>query len=168
MIPYRLIRSRRSTVSLEISREGTVTVRAPLTMPALAIEAFVSSRQGWIEKHLATLPPPRPEPTEAEQDALRVRAQAVLPLRVAHYAKLMGVTPTSVKITAARRRFGSCNRQNGLCFSLFLMQYPPEAIDYVVVHELAHIRYKNHSAAFYALIADYLPDHIARRALLRG
>ena len=47
------------------------------------------------------------------------------------------------------------------------MQYPPEAIDYVVVHELAHLRHMNHSAAFYALVASVLPDHRERRALLR-
>ena len=48
------------------------------------------------------------------------------------------------------------------------MQSPPEAIDYVVVHELAHLRYMNHGAEFYALIARYLPDWKARRALLRA
>lgn len=48
------------------------------------------------------------------------------------------------------------------------MQYPPEAIDYVVVHELAHLRYMNHGAEFYALIARYLPDWKTRRALLRA
>ena len=48
-----------------------------------------------------------------------------------------------------------------------LMQYPPEAIDYVVVHELAHLRHMNHSAQFYALIEQYMPDYKARRALLK-
>ena len=47
------------------------------------------------------------------------------------------------------------------------MQYPPEAIDYVIVHELAHLKHMNHSPAFYALVAKYLPDHKARRALLK-
>ncbi len=168
MIPYTLIRSSRRTVSLEISREGTITVRAPLTMPAADIEAFVASRQGWIERHLATLSPPRPEPAAEAIEALRTAAKAYLPARVEHYAAIMGLTPASVKITSAKRRFGSCSGRNGLCFSLYLMQYPPEAIDYVVVHELAHIRHKNHSAAFHALVAKYLPDHKARRAMLKG
>lgn len=57
--------------------------------------------------------------------------------------------------------------KNGLCFSWRLMQYPPEAVDYVVVHELAHIVHKNHGNAFYALIGSVLPDYPARRALLR-
>lgn len=167
-IPYTLIRSSRRTVSLEISREGTITVRAPLTMRASEIEAFVSSRQGWIQKHLAALPPPRPALTAEEMEALRTAAKTYLPARVEHYAAIMGLSPTSVKITAAKHRFGSCSERNSLCFSLYLMQCPPEAIDYVVVHELAHIRHKHHGPAFHALVARYLPDHEARRDLLKG
>lgn len=78
----------------------------------------------------------------------------------------MGVLPASVRVTAARTRFGSCSAKNGLCFSLYLMQYPPEAVDYVVVHELSHILHKNHGPAFWACVAAVLPDYAARRALL--
>ena len=78
------------------------------------------------------------------------------------------LTPKSVKITSAKKRFGSCSPQNGLCFSLYLMTYPDEAVDYVVVHELAHIRYHNHSPAFHALVGRYLPDQTKPRALLRA
>ena len=91
----------------------------------------------------------------------------MLPGKVAHYAAIMGVTPTSVKITAARTRFGSCSGKNGICFSLYLMQYPEAAIDYVVVHELAHIRHHDHSPAFYAQVARVLPDYKARQCLLK-
>ncbi len=167
MIPYPVIRSDRRTVSIEIARDGAVTVRAPRKIPDRDVEAFVAAKTPWIEKHLASLPPPRPQPTKAEIEALRARAKAEIPPRVDYYAALMGLTPASVKITAARKRFGSCSNKNGLCFSLYLMQYPPEAIDYVIVHELAHIRHKNHSPAFHALIARYLPDHRERREMLK-
>ena len=165
---YAILRSRRRTMCLEISRDGKVAVRAPLAMPLDRIEAFVASRTDWIQKHLAALPPPPPMLTAEEIKTLRTRAQQYLPERVAFYSPRMGLTPTSIKITSAKHRFGSCSAQNGLCFSLYLMQYPVEAIDYVVVHELAHIRHHNHSTAFYDLVATYLPDHKARRALLRS
>ena len=167
MIPYPVIRSDRRTVCIEISRAGTVKVRAPRKMSDREVEAFVVAKTPWIKKHLASLPVARPEPTKEEIERLRRRAKEELPPRVEFFAALMGLTPTSVKITAARKRFGSCSSKNGLCFSLFLMQYPPEAIDYVIVHELAHIKHKNHSPAFHALIAQYLPDHRARRAMLK-
>ena len=79
----------------------------------------------------------------------------------------MGVTPTGVKITAARSRFGSCSGKNSLCFSLYLMEYPEEAAEAVVVHELAHIRHHDHSPAFYAEVAKVLPDYKERMKLLK-
>ena len=73
-----------------------------------------------------------------------------------------------VKITGAKTRFGSCNSRNSLCFSWRLMQYPDEAIDLVVVHELCHIAHHDHGAGFYALLGSILPDHRERMKLLRG
>lgn len=167
---YTVIRSQRRTLALEITREGQVLVRAPRQVSSAQIERFVAQHQGWLETHLARVQARQvahPPLSAEEIAALRARAQAELPGRVAFWAEKMGLVPTGVKITAARTRFGSCSAKNSLCFSLYLMQYPPEAIDYVVVHELAHIRYKNHSAAFHAEVARYLPDHLRRRALLR-
>ena len=79
----------------------------------------------------------------------------------------MGVTPTGLKITTARKRWGSCSGKNSLCFSCFLMDRPEAAIDLVVVHELCHIQVKNHGPAFYALLERYLPDWRERKQLLR-
>lgn len=81
-----------------------------------------------------------PEPTEAEREALLARARSELPQRVAHWSRVTGLVPTGVKITGAKTRFGSCNSRNSLCFSWRLMQYPDEAIDLVVVHELCPYR----------------------------
>ena len=80
----------------------------------------------------------------------------------------MGVCPTGMRITGARTRFGSCSGKNSICFSWRLMAYPQEAVDYVVVHELAHILHKNHGPAFYQCIESVLPDWRQRRALLKG
>ena len=167
---YEIVRSRRRTVALEVTREGRVLVRAPLRMPQGEIERFVASHAAWLEKaqaKVAARQAAHPPLTEQETAALRQRAKEVLPGRVAHYAAIMGVTPTSVKITSARTRFGSCSGKNGICFSLYLMQYPEEAIDYVVVHELAHIRHHDHSPAFYAEVARVLPDYKERMKLLK-
>ena len=167
---YEIVRSRRRTVALEVTREGRVLVRAPLRMTQGEIDRFVAAHADWLEKakaKVAARQAAHPPLTEAEIAALRQRAKEVLPGKVAHYAAIMGVVPTSVKITAAKSRFGSCSGKNGICFSLYLMQYPEEAIDYVVVHELAHIAHKNHGPQFWALVERYLPDYRARRAMLR-
>ena len=171
METYELIRSRRKTLALEITPDCRILVRAPLRIAQAKIDAFVESHSVWIAKHLeqqrqrvASAPPP---PSEAEIAAFKDAARVILPQKVAEWSKRMGVTPTGLKITAARKRYGSCSGKNALCFSCFLMRYPEEAIDLVVVHELCHIKEKNHGPAFYALLAQYLPDYKERKKLLR-
>jgi len=170
MRDYRLVRSSRRTVSLEITREGEVLVRAPLRMPKARIDEFVSSREDWIETHLTRWQQRQaahPEPDEAQQAACIRAAKEILPGRVAHYAALMGVRPAGITVTGARTRFGSCSSKGRLSFSWRLMEYPAEAIDYVVVHELAHLLHMDHSSRFYAVVERVMPDWKARRALLK-
>lgn len=167
---YILKRSKRKTLAVEVTRAGEVIVRAPLRMPEREILRFLREQRQWVEAHI-TLQKQReaahPTPNAEEEARLKALAKETIPPRVAHYGNIMGLIPTSVKITSAKTRFGSCSVKNRLCFSWRLMQYPPEAVDYVVVHELAHIVHKNHGNAFYALIRSVLPDYPARRALLR-
>lgn len=170
MREYQLKRSNRKTLSLEITEDLTVLVRAPLHTPLARIERFVREQDKWIEQHMERCrqwQAMHPEPTEEERLACIARAKAYLPERIAHYSRIMGVSPTAVTITGAKKRFGSCSASNRLCFAWRLMRYPEAAIDYVVVHELAHIRYKNHGAEFYRFVASVLPDYKERIKLLR-
>ena len=172
MIEDTLVRSSRRTLGLEVARDGQVIVRAPLRCPQRDIDRFVAEHRDWIVKkialqqHRAALREAM-EPTPEQVQVLRRRAAEILPQRVAQYAPMMGVTPAGVKITSARTRFGSCSGKNSLCFSWRLMLYPDAAIDYVVVHELAHIRHHNHSKDFWAFVAAVMPDYRDRQALLR-
>ena len=79
----------------------------------------------------------------------------------------MGVTPTRITITRAKTRFGSCSGKNSVSFSCHLMLYPDAAVDYVVVHELTHIRHHDHSAAFWAEVERFMPDYRERKKLLK-
>ena len=170
MKKYQIIRSRRKTLALEVTEDCRVVVRAPCTLSRAQIDACVESHTAWIENHLkiqqerASIRPPAP--TEKEIAALKARAQSVLPPLVALWSEKMGVSPTGFRITAARRRYGSCSAKNSLCFSCFLVNCPEAAIELVVVHELCHIREKNHGPGFYALLGHYLPDYKERRKLL--
>lgn len=169
MTQYTLIRSKRRTLSMEITSDLTVLVRAPLRCGKGEIDRFVQRHEDWIEYHMEKQRQrlaAHPEPTEEEKRAMIERAKRELPERVAHYAAIMGVEPTGVTITGARKRFGSCSGKNRLCFTWRLMAYPDEAIDSVVVHELAHIVHKNHGRDFYALVRSVLPDYDRRKRLL--
>ena len=167
---YTLVYEKRKTLSLTVQPDLTVLVKAPKGLVKAEIEQFVLSHKTWIE-NAKQRQKQRAETentlTEQRIAELRALAKAELPRRVEYFSKLMGVQPTGVKITSAKTRFGSCSGKNSLCFSWRLMLYPPEAVDYVVVHELAHIKEKNHSAAFYKVVESVLPDYKARIKLLK-
>lgn len=166
--PYELIRSDRKTLSLQVTREGQVVVRAPRFLAESAIRRFVREKSGWIARQLERQQqrPPCPEPTTAELAALKARAKEQIVPLVEQWSRRTGLVPTGVKITSARTRYGSCSGKNSLCFSCFLADFPPQAVEAVVVHELCHIKEKNHGPRFYALLEGFLPDYRARRALL--
>lgn len=167
---YELKRSKRKTLSLTVTRDLKVSVKAPVGCPQKTIDDFVLSHEKWINEHIEkqksrlSLEKTLDEKRVSE---LRALAAAELPRRVEYYSEKMGLYPTSVKITSAATRFGSCSGKNSICFSYRLMLYPPEAVDYVVVHELAHIKEKNHSARFYALVERYMPNYREREKLLK-
>lgn len=171
MREYKLIRSSRRTLALEIGRDLTLTVRAPMKMPLSVIEEFIEKHDKWIDKKLDVMKNREIKPDNLlpeEIAALKMRAKEILPKKVAYFSEIMGLKPSGVKITSAKKRFGSCSGKNSLCFSYELMLYPDEAIDYVVVHELAHIKHRNHSAKFYKLIEKYLPDYKRREKILKS
>jgi len=97
----------------------------------------------------------------------KARARDFIKERVELYSQRFGLKVTGVRISSARTRWGSCNQKNSLSFTWRLIMAPPEIIDYVVVHELAHIREKNHSRAFWSNVERMQPDFKVRRAWLK-
>lgn len=168
MPQFEIIRSDRKTIALEITRKGALVVRAPRRMKYDDIEAFVTKNRAWIEKNLPKENAVSWKSGEKSDAELRALAEQTIPPKVQIWAQRMQLQPSGVKITRAQTRYGSCSPKNSLCFSQYIMEYPEEAIDYVIVHELAHIKYKNHGREFYALVAQYLPDYQRRSALLKS
>lgn len=169
--PYRLIRSDRRSISASVATDGTLLVRIPKYMTNREAKRFLTDNEVRItalitreNNRRAALPVYRDE----EIPLLTEKALAVLPQKLEYYAQKMGVRPAKCTITAAKKRFGSCNSKGNICFSCFLMLFPDEAIDYVIVHELAHLTELNHSHRFYEIIEKTLPDYKAREALLKG
>lgn len=97
----------------------------------------------------------------------RQQASQLIPERVKFFADLYHLPYEQTKITSARTRWGSCSSKNTLNFSWRLMLTPPEVIDYVIIHELAHTVHHNHSKRFWNLVEKLLPDYKARRKQLR-
>ena len=134
------------------------------------IESVISSHAKWIEKHLSMQSERYSRfssLTDEDIKKLKKLAKSVIPKKVEQYAEIMGLKYGRITITSAKTRFGSCSSAGNLAFSYRLMTYPEEAIDYVVVHELAHLVELNHSSRFYSIVAAVLPDYKERRKLLK-
>lgn len=100
------------------------------------------------------------------ENALREKARPLFGERLAHYARQLGVSPPPLALSSARTRWGSCSRKTGIRLNWRLIYFPPHLIDYVVAHELSHLREMNHSPRFWAVVGTLFPDYPdARREL---
>ena len=163
MIEYTVIRSRRKTLSARI-KDGRVEVRAPLRTPDAEIRRFLEKHRDWVEKHLAQdraleeAKAAQPKLAKADIARLKKQAQQVIPERAAYWASRIGVTYGRISIRCQKTRWGSCSSKGNLNFNCLLMLAPSGVIDCIVVHELCHRKYMNHSAKFYAEMEKALPD----------
>lgn len=164
-------RAKRKTISFEVTKELTILVKAPYNIPENELSAMIEKHRHWMDKAIERQRVRNmlyPEPSADEIDELIKRGKEILPQKVEYYSNLTGLVPTGMKITSAKKRFGSCSGRNSLCFSYQLMKYPDECIDYVVLHEIAHIKHHDHSKAFYSLVEKYMPDYKERVKLLKS
>lgn len=97
----------------------------------------------------------------------KLEARRVMQERLSLYASRMGVACRAFRLSSAQTRWGSCNNSGGISLNWRLVAAPLNVIDYVVVHELSHIRYLDHSAAFWKTVEQVLPDYRQSRAWLK-
>ena len=143
---YNVIYSSRRTLSLCI-KDGSLIVRAPYGTSEKRILEVIEKHSSWIEKHLIKSEKKHSlesSLTEENIAELRKLAKKILKAKVAYYSEIMGLKYGRITITGAKTRFGSCSSKGNIAFSYRLMLYPDAAIDYVVVHELAHLLEMNH------------------------
>ncbi len=166
---YEIKYSKRRTLAISV-KDGKVIVRSPIGLSKDRIEKAVASHLSWIEKkqkEQIEKAEKVPVLSDEEIKALRKKARQVLNSKTEYYSKIMNLKYGRITITGAKTRFGSCSSKGNISYSYRLMLYPEEAIDYVVVHELAHLKEMNHSARFYSVIEGVLPDYKKRKKLLK-
>ncbi len=108
-----------------------------------------------------------PDARAALQRFLTNMLNWTLSLRISVFAAQIGKQPTKIRITQARTRWGSCSSKGSIAFNWRLAMAPPEIVDYIIVHELAHLIHPNHSRAFWDEVARILPDYKARKQWLK-
>lgn len=167
-IHIEVIRSKRKTLAIEIRPDMRVVVRAPEKIPQNEIMKFVEEKQNWIKKHLVQMyfkaeenkkQKKEPALTNADIEKLCQKALSVIPDKVKYYAEIMGVTYGRITIRNQKTRWGSCSSKGNLNFNCLLMLMPDKVLDYVVVHELCHLKQMNHSKKFWKEVERYMPDY---------
>jgi predicted metal-dependent hydrolase len=211
-LPAKIIRSRRRTFSLEITRDAALIVRVPLRASDSYIKNLIREKQGWIEKKMAEIrsrPVPQkktfvngepflflgkvypleilsgsnagisfseklyvgechlPEIRSLLQAWYTQKAKEILPARVAGYSAILDYRPKKIRISDTRRRWASCSTSGTLSFCWRLVLAPPEVIDYVIVHELVHMRQPDHSPRFWEKVRAAMPEYELRKNWLR-
>ena len=105
--------------------------------------------------------------TEQDIKALKKKAKQYFKEKTEYFSNIMGLKYGRITITSAQKRFGSCSSKGNISYSYRLMLYPEAAREYVIVHELAHLKEMNHSRKFYAIVEKVLPDYKNRKRLLK-
>ena len=162
-IQVEVVYSARRTMGLEVKADGSVVARVPRRTPDQAVKGFVEERRRAEEER----GPRDYEGDPALERWYREQARKRIAWRTAYFARHMGVTYGRISIRAAKTRWGSCSAEGNLNFHWKLILMPPEILDYVVVHELAHRKEMNHSDRFWAEVERVLPDYRQRRAWLK-
>jgi predicted metal-dependent hydrolase len=151
---------------IRVADDGSIRVTIPRWGSKREATAFVAREWRWIEQERGRLPPPR-APADPDPE-LRSRATRELPGRLMELAREHGLTVTRVSIRKQKRRWGSCSRNGHICLNWRLVQVPDWVRDYVMVHELMHLKRMDHSPKFWRLVAAACPRYQDARRWLRA
>lgn len=172
-----IIRSGRKTIAIEITRDLRMLIRAPFGVSYCHIQRFVEEKSSWIEKHMALMKRKAEIVEQQKETATKLtaeeiyqlmdRAFAVIPKRVAYYAPIIGIHFSKITMRHHLSRWGSCSNKGNLSFNCLVMLTPPDVIDYVVVHELCHLKELNHSTRFWSEVSRILPNYKAPKKWLK-
>lgn len=168
-----ILRKRIKNINLRVKPpDGRIEVSAPLRVDTSFVRAFVREKRGWIRKQqerIAASPQGRAAAASPDEVAQwREVVQAFVPPLIAKWEPIMGVKAGKIAYRNMTSRWGSCQPSTGrICINVRLALYPPECLEYVVVHELCHLLERGHGSRFHALMDAFLPDWKAIRAKLR-
>ena len=174
-IEVEIIRSKRRSMAIQIRTDGSVVVRVPMHASDRAIKRFVSAHARWIadnrgqmferRKKLADNPYDIPAWESLSAADKKIAKQKIME-HVDYYARRMEIDYGSISMRNQKSRWGICSSKVNLNFNYRLAYLPEELLDYVVVHELAHRRHMDHSAAFWEEVETYYPAYKKCRQML--
>ncbi|MBA4336532.1 hypothetical protein C0416_02030 [bacterium] len=171
---YKLIRSRRSTLSLYVDENADLVVRAPIRLDIKYIEKFIREKTSWIEKKVKFMGQ-RIEKKQRLDELVdkfsllevKKRAKGHLKERLDYLSEKHGYLFSKMALSSAKTRWGSCGYKNKINLNWKVMLAPPSAIDYLIVHELVHTKHKNHQKDFWRSVEAAHPSYREDRKWLK-
>lgn len=164
IIDYTLRQSKAARrLRLVVYGDGSLVVSAPRRLPYYQIENFILEKSRWILQKLAgfaTLPPSIfSRNVVAEYHKYKEVARCLVEARLAYFNKFYGFNINRISIKKQKTRWGSCSIKGNLNFNYKIALLPPDLVDYIIVHELCHLRQFNHSHKFWQLVAMMIPNY---------
>ena len=160
---------------LRILKNDLIQIRANIYFTIYDAKDLISRKKEWIESSILKMQDKSINEDEflllgeiKKIDEYKIKnidtfyrkeIEKILPQKVQEHSIRMNLFPTSISYRKNKRTWGSCNYKNGLNFNILLMKFPIEVMEYVIVHELAHIKHKNHSKDFWNLVAIFCPNY---------
>lgn len=156
-------------IRLVVRPDGSVRISAPIIASSRSIEQFARERLDWIRKtreRVAVQPRRVLRPVSEEQKQAFI---AYLNEAVPRWCTTMGEAPVTMRLRNMKSQWGNCRwRERVVTFNLQLALVPHELVDYIIVHELAHLKVQNHSKTFHDRVQLFIPDEKERRKKLRN
>ena len=154
MLNYEIKYSKIKNVYIQI-KEGRVIVKAPRKVSKKEIEKIIKQKSDWIQKALEK------EIKKQEKQPLYTKEEfkRIIEKNVNELVQLTGLKPNKITIKQIKYAWGSCSSKKNITLNLELIKYSQEAIRYVMLHELCHIKYMNHSKDFWNLVEKYMPNY---------
>lgn len=159
---YKIVRSNRKTMAIYVKKDCTLEVKAPIYINDAEIEKFIKDKEIWINKTIQKIKKENKERfylSEYEKEKLIEKANKIIPIKVEIISRKIGIMPSKIRLTSAKSYWGCCNRKHELSFSWRLMLASDATIDYVITHELIHIKFFNHSTKFWKEVEKIIPNY---------
>ncbi len=154
-----------------VARDGKVTVTGPLRASKKFLWEVFESKEQWVSQQLAKLEKSghlrKMEETKQEYEEYKEKARALVHEKLQYWNQFYGFNYGRVSIRNQRTRWGSCSARGNLSFSYKIALLPEALANYLIVHELCHLKAFDHSPTFWALVGEAIPDYVKLRQRLR-
>ena len=172
IIEYTVIRSKIKNLYIQI-KENAVTVKAPIKMKDDKIEKFINQKSKWIYSSLEKLKEKNIEKEKNKIDYTKISNEDIVKLNsnirkyIEKYSEKIGYQPNKVTIKDMKSAWGSCTSNKNISINIKLAMLDEKLLEYVVIHELCHLKYMNHSKNFWDLVEQNMSDYLVYRKILK-